>query len=172
MFSFGEKWFYGKSLKLEWWNPFAGCLLEEKRVRKVWVRVLGLPLHMWGKGLFKRLGEECGSFVAIGEDMAECRNFLWVRIPLRLKGGRCLLLCKWWWVLLVSRDSCGGRFLLGGARCRPCGVAKWRGKELRVRQGHVSSREWQESSLTLWMTRCRCVTRCFLLKGERELLLK
>ena len=102
MFSFGEKWFYGKSLKLEWWNPFAGCLLEEKRVRKVWVRVLGLPLHMWGKGLFKRLGEECGSFVAIGEDMAECRNSVEIKgrkMPTSLQvvvGSSCFTRQLWW----------------------------------------------------------------------------
>ncbi|KAL6343135.1 hypothetical protein AAG906_019678 [Vitis piasezkii] len=42
------KWFNGKSLLLKWWNPSMGCLMEARDVREVWVRVLGLVLHLWG----------------------------------------------------------------------------------------------------------------------------
>ena len=80
------KWFNGKSLLLKWWNPSMGCLMEARDVREVWVRVLGLLLHLWGKGLFKRLGEACESLVAIDEDTAECRNSQWARILARIKG--------------------------------------------------------------------------------------
>ncbi|KAL6342764.1 hypothetical protein AAG906_016598 [Vitis piasezkii] len=79
------KWFNG-NLLLKWWNPSVACLMEARDVRQVWVRVLGLPLHLWGKGLFKRLGKACGSLVAIDEDTTESRNLQWTRILARIKG--------------------------------------------------------------------------------------
>ena len=44
----GVKWFRGKGLFLDWWNPSVGCLIEDKEFCEVWVRILGLPLHLWG----------------------------------------------------------------------------------------------------------------------------
>lgn len=41
-------------------------------VRDEWVRLVGLPL--WCKELFKRLGDSCGGFIKVDEDMAFLRN--------------------------------------------------------------------------------------------------
>lgn len=65
------KWFNGKSFFLDWLNPSIECLKEERGVREAWVRILGLSLHLWGKGLFKRLGETCGRFVVVDDEMVE-----------------------------------------------------------------------------------------------------
>ena len=46
VFHSGVKWFNGKSLLLKSWNPSMGCLMEARDVREVWVRVLGLLLHL------------------------------------------------------------------------------------------------------------------------------
>ncbi|KAL6312002.1 hypothetical protein AAG906_040322 [Vitis piasezkii] len=56
----GVKWFKGKCLILD-------CL-------EVWVRILGLPLHIWGMSFFKNLGEACGRFVGVDKDTVECQN--------------------------------------------------------------------------------------------------
>ena len=79
------KWFNGKSFYLEWWNPFVECLKEERGIHEVWVSILGLFLHLWGKGLFKRLGETHGRFVAIDVEMMECWNLQWARILVRIR---------------------------------------------------------------------------------------
>ena len=80
------KLFNGKSLFLEWWNSSVGCLKEDRDESKVWVRIRGFPLHLWGKACFKSLGEACGSFVAVDEDMANRRNLQWARVLVGIKG--------------------------------------------------------------------------------------
>ena len=80
------KWFRGKSIFLDWWNPSVGCLTEDKEFRMVWVRILGIPLHLWGKSLFKSLGEACGCFVAVDEDTSEHRFLQWARILVKVRG--------------------------------------------------------------------------------------
>ncbi|RVW49041.1 hypothetical protein CK203_080978 [Vitis vinifera] len=52
----------GKEMQLDWWRPDVGCLRVEDCVKEVWVRVLGLPLHLWGEGFFKKLRDACGGF--------------------------------------------------------------------------------------------------------------
>ncbi|WJZ99794.1 hypothetical protein VitviT2T_018210 [Vitis vinifera] len=70
----GVKWFKGKCLILDWWNPSIGCLIEDRKSLEVWVRILGLPLHIWGMSFFKNLGEACGRFVGVDKDTVECQN--------------------------------------------------------------------------------------------------
>lgn len=40
-------------LDLVRWNPEIGCLRKERAVREEWVRLIGLPLRLWCKQLFK-----------------------------------------------------------------------------------------------------------------------
>ena len=76
----GVNWFNSKRFFLEWWNLLATCLKKDRGKCKVWVRILGLPLHLWGKALFKRLGEACGRFVTVDEDTMKRRNLQWARV--------------------------------------------------------------------------------------------
>ena len=46
----------------------------------MWVRIFGLPLHLWGMSFFKSLGDACGRFVSVDEDTKERRNLQWARI--------------------------------------------------------------------------------------------
>lgn len=82
----GVKWFNGKSLFLEWWNPSIGCLKEDRDGSEDWVRIMGLPLHLWGKAFPKRLREACGSFVAVDEDTTKRGNLQWAKVLVRIKG--------------------------------------------------------------------------------------
>ena len=39
--------FRGGRLNLERWNLDAGCVKRKNQLNKAWVRIVGLPLHLW-----------------------------------------------------------------------------------------------------------------------------
>ena len=43
----GRRSFKGGVLQLDWWSPKAGCIRRKGLVQEVWIRVVGLPLHLW-----------------------------------------------------------------------------------------------------------------------------
>ena len=53
---------------LDRWNPEVGCLCKNSNADEAWVRVVGLPLHLWSLEVFKRIEDGCGGFVAVDED--------------------------------------------------------------------------------------------------------
>ena len=63
--------FDGKKLHLDWWSPEVDCFKEGVFANKIWVRVIGLLVHLWGKDFFKREGDACGGFVAVDVDARE-----------------------------------------------------------------------------------------------------
>ena len=70
--------FKGKSLKLDWWSPEVGCFKEGASAKEIWVRMIGLSVHLWRKDFFKRVGDACGGFVAV--DTVERYHLQWARI--------------------------------------------------------------------------------------------
>ena len=105
----GVRCFRGRSFCLESWNPSVGCLEGEGGgAHLVWVRILGLPLHFWGRNLFKRFGDSCGRFVVVDENTTECRNLQWARVLVETRewkhpsslqavvGSSCFTLQLWW----------------------------------------------------------------------------
>ena len=87
VFQSGARRFRGRSFCLEKWKPSVGCFEGDKGdPRLVWVRILGLPLHLWGRSLFRKFGDSCGRFVAVDENKAEHRNLKWARILVEIKG--------------------------------------------------------------------------------------
>ena len=81
----GVRCFKGRSFCLKRWNPSVGCLKGGGGVRLVWVSILGLPLHLWGRNLFKRFGDFCGRFVAVDENTVERRNLQWARVLVKIR---------------------------------------------------------------------------------------
>ena len=67
-------------LHLERWHPEVGCLRKEGSLKELWVRVLGLALHLWGQEVFKKLRDRCEGFVAVDEDIALLSHLQWARI--------------------------------------------------------------------------------------------
>ena len=63
----GKRIFKGKYLQLERWRHDICCAESSKQLGKAWVRVVGLPIHLWSKKLLKRIGESCGAFIADDE---------------------------------------------------------------------------------------------------------
>ena len=43
----GKRSFRGGMLRLEWWNPIVGCARRKDQAKEAWIRVVGLPLHLW-----------------------------------------------------------------------------------------------------------------------------
>lgn len=47
------------------------CLEEDHQksevTKEVWVRVVGLPLHLWSRELLKWIGDYSGGFIAVDE---------------------------------------------------------------------------------------------------------
>ncbi|KAL6343049.1 hypothetical protein AAG906_017861 [Vitis piasezkii] len=87
VFNSGSRCFRGRSFCLEKWKPSVGCLEGVRgEVRHVWVRILGLPLHLWGRSIFKKFGDSCGRFVAVDENTADRWNLKWARVLVETKG--------------------------------------------------------------------------------------
>ena len=47
-------------LQLEKWKPRTGCLLEGEEKNEAWVRIVGLPISLWDRDIFRKVGEKCG----------------------------------------------------------------------------------------------------------------
>ena len=43
----------GKPCLLDRWSPLTGCFREGVQASKAWVRIMGLPLFLWDRNLFK-----------------------------------------------------------------------------------------------------------------------
>ncbi|KAF3652347.1 hypothetical protein FXO37_17559 [Capsicum annuum] len=73
----------GIKIKLEWWNPCAGCEPTTYKPKSTWIRAMGLPMHLWTDDIFHEIGELCGG-LPVTEEETELRNYLkWARIELR-----------------------------------------------------------------------------------------
>ena len=74
-------------VELELWSPSLGCLEEGEIREEVWVRVKGLPLSLWVPTILRRVGDECGGFVAMDPSTEKMENLRWARILVKTKRG-------------------------------------------------------------------------------------
>ena len=63
-----------------------GCFRNGSHPKEVWVKVVGLPLHLWSREVFKSVGERCGGFIAMDEETAFFSQLQWARILVRASG--------------------------------------------------------------------------------------
>ena len=118
----GVRRFKGMVLHLDRWTPEVGCCRKGEHAKEVWVRVVGLPLHLWGPEVLKKIGDSCGGFVAVDEDTAHLRHLQWARVLVRYDGRRmpgmlkvvvglsCFSIQLWWEVppwFSTEVSSCG-----------------------------------------------------------------
>ena len=73
--SSGKRLLGGLQLGLEHWNPRTGCWVEEELRNEVWVKIVGLPISLWNSMILRRVGKECGGFVAIDPQTEMLRSF-------------------------------------------------------------------------------------------------
>ena len=50
------------------------------------MHVVGLPLHLFTREILKRIGNSCGSFIAIDRETTLKTEVRWVRIKVRFEG--------------------------------------------------------------------------------------
>lgn len=67
------EWIWKKKVKLEWWNPPAGCMPASCKHKTKWIRAMSLPLHLWSNETFHEIRDLCGGWKATEEE-AERRN--------------------------------------------------------------------------------------------------
>ena len=79
----GRRSFRGDFLQLEWWNPTIGCVSRKDQAKETWIRVVGLPLHLWTHEILRMLGDCCWGFLAIDEDTTLRTKTLWERMMVR-----------------------------------------------------------------------------------------
>lgn len=73
-------------LHMEWWSPIAGTTQADFEFDWFWVRILGLPLHLWTDKVMKQIGDQCGGWLETEEETTLKNHLRWARI--RVKGPR------------------------------------------------------------------------------------
>ena len=64
----------------EWWNPMVGCLPNNTLKKETWIRIVGIPLHLWSERVFQEIGNLCGGWVATEEETKLRNHMNWARI--------------------------------------------------------------------------------------------
>ena len=80
----GSRIFRGGVMQLEWWTPSTGCTGRKGQEPEAWIRVVGLPLHLWTGEILKKVGDSCGGFVALDEETALKTDLHWARILVKM----------------------------------------------------------------------------------------
>ncbi|OIT28534.1 hypothetical protein A4A49_57002, partial [Nicotiana attenuata] len=79
----GEWRWRNKLMILDWWSPTVGYFPGATKLDWVWVRLLGIPCHLWSQKIFKQIGDICGGWIETEEE-AILRNLLkWARIKVK-----------------------------------------------------------------------------------------
>ena len=104
----GRRSFKGGALQLEWWSPESGCIRLKDLVREAWIRVVGLPLHLWTPEILRKLGDACRGFVVVDKNTEMKTEVKWARMLIKkvgksrpsvvniLEGPRSFELQIWW----------------------------------------------------------------------------
>ena len=82
----GRRSFEGGDLQLEWWSPESGCIRCKELVQEAWIRVLGLPLHLWTPEILRKIGDVCGGFVEVDKITESKKEMKWARILIKMGG--------------------------------------------------------------------------------------
>ena len=75
----------GEVLLLERWTPSTGCTRSKSQNQEAWIRMVGLPLHLWTEEILVTIGYSCGGFVAMDKETSLMKNLLWARILVKMK---------------------------------------------------------------------------------------
>ena len=76
----------GLPISLREWGKDVGCKFGRERRSTVWIRLLGLPLHLWSLPILKRIGDKCGGFDAVDENTELLNDPRWARIRVKWDG--------------------------------------------------------------------------------------
>ena len=82
----GRRSFKGGMLQLDWWSPETGCIRSRGFVQEVWIRVVGLPLHLWTPEILRKIGDACGGFVVEDKATEMKKEMKWARMLIKSEG--------------------------------------------------------------------------------------
>ena len=82
----GRRSFKGGVLQLDWWSPETGCIRSTGVVQEAWIRVVGLPLHLWSPEILRRIGDACGGFVDEDKKTVLKKEIKWARLLVKTEG--------------------------------------------------------------------------------------
>ena len=83
---FGTRRIGGFSIFLKEWAKEDGCFTERDIKDVAWVRLIGLPVHLWSRPILRRIGDRCSDFLAMDEDMTFLSDLRWARIRVKWNG--------------------------------------------------------------------------------------
>ena len=63
-----------------------GCNVGGDAGKTMWVRLLGLPLHLWSRPVLKRISDRCGGFIVADENTTFMSDLCWARIRVNWDG--------------------------------------------------------------------------------------
>lgn len=64
------------------WNPNMLSIGYDRLSRQRWIRIWGLPLNLWTKGIFEAIGNTCGGLKVVDELTLKCDELRWVRLEI------------------------------------------------------------------------------------------
>ncbi|KAG5579903.1 hypothetical protein H5410_050530 [Solanum commersonii] len=70
-------------LKLQWWSSTTGAFPITHEFKWFWIRVLGLPLHLWSKIIMKEIGDRCAGWIETEEETDFKNHLCWARIRVK-----------------------------------------------------------------------------------------
>ena len=76
----------GLPISLREWGKDVGCKFGREGRSTVWIRLLGLSLHLWSLPILKRIGDKCGGFDAVDENTELLKDPRWARIRVKWDG--------------------------------------------------------------------------------------
>ena len=82
----GRRSFKGGVLQLEGWSPESGFIRRKGSVQEAWIRVVGLPLHLWTPEILKKIGDACGGFMALDKVTTLRTEVKWARMLINSVG--------------------------------------------------------------------------------------
>ena len=82
----GKRSFLGGDLQLEWWSPESGCMRSKDLGQEAWIRVLGLPLHLWTPEILRKIGDTCGGFMEVDKNTEKKKEVKWARMMIKMVG--------------------------------------------------------------------------------------
>ena len=82
----GRRCFGGGRLQLDWWSPETGCIRSRSLMQETWIRVIGLPLHLWTPEILRKIGDVCGGFVNVDKESEMKMELKWVRMLIKSEG--------------------------------------------------------------------------------------
>ena len=59
---------------------------SKEKVREAWIRVMGLPLHLWRQEVLKKISDGCEGFLVIDKEITIRLKVSWARILVKIEG--------------------------------------------------------------------------------------